>query len=278
MGVQEYVAELERWRAEMESSLRAEESWLSLAGLFWLEEGANTLGSAEECAVALPAQAAPARVGTLVRAGERVTLTPAPGVELLVGGEPIPPEGRELRHDMAGGPADRVRLGQLVLIVIKRGARIGIRLWDTQSERRRSFEGREWYPVQPAYRVEARFTPYETPRVIMIPTVLGDVEENVSPGYVSFTIEGRERTLVPTLSGERLFFIVRDTTSGVETYGPGRFLYTSQPVDGIVTLDFNKLHSPPCAFTDYATCPLPPRENHLDIAITAGERFVGHQH
>jgi uncharacterized protein (DUF1684 family) len=278
METQAYEAELARWRAEMESNLRGEESWLSLAGLFWLDAGVSTLGGDESCDVALPASAAPASVGTLVRDGEQVTIVPTPGVALLVGGELVAPVGRALRHDMAGGPADRVQIGSLVLIVIKRGERIGIRLWDTQSERRQSFEGRQWYPAQPAYRVEARFTPYETPRTIMIPTVLGDVEESVSPGYVTFTIDGHERTLVPTLSGGRLFFIVRDTTSGSETYGPGRFLYAPQAEDGVVLLDFNRLHSPPCAFTDYATCPLPPRENHLDIAIRAGERFVGHPH
>jgi uncharacterized protein (DUF1684 family) len=274
MDEQTYRADVQRWRDSMEASLLADDGWLALAGLFWLNEGANSVGADQDSNVALPKGSAPARVAVLQRKGQQVTLLPEPDAGLMVNGEPA--VERELRPDMSGSP-DLVTLGSLTFFLITRGERIGVRLRDTNSPDRQSFEGRIWYPVMPEYQVMARFLADATPQTILVPNILGDMEEQQSPGVAEFSLNGETLRLRPTTSkGGRLFFILRDSTSGSETYGMGRFLYTDAPKDGEVVLDFNRLYSPPCAFTPFATCPLPPRENYLTVPIAAGERFAGH--
>jgi uncharacterized protein (DUF1684 family) len=143
----------------------------------------------------------------------------------------------------------------------------------------KEFTGLRWFPVQEDYRVEGRFVPYTSAKTIAVPNILGQVEEMPSPGYVAFTIGGREVRLDPVLEepgASELFFIFRDQTTGKETYPAGRFLYAAMPKDGRVTLDFNKAYSPPCAFTPFATCPLPPKQNRLPVRIEAGEMHSGH--
>jgi len=162
--------------------------------------------------------------------------------------------------------------------VIDRGGRLGIRLKDMDSTARHTFKGTSWYPIDPAYRVTARFEARATPLVIPVPTVLGTVEPMPSPGTAVFELGGKTLRLDPVLEpGEtQLFFIIRDATTGHATYGGGRFLYADPPKDGHVVLDFNKAYSPPCAFTAYATCPLPPPGNRLAVAIEAGELAPPH--
>jgi uncharacterized protein (DUF1684 family) len=269
------VAALEQWQAQMEASLRDADGWLALAGLFWLEEGQNSVGTDEACAIVLPIGSAPAQVGSFVREGARVTLHALPEVALHVNGEPA--TIRELRDDMSGG-SDLVTIGTLTMFVIKRGDRYGIRLRDSASPERQSFTGRIWYPAQQEYVVAAQFVAHAQPQTLYVPTVLGDIEEYQSTGFVTFTLHGQECRLVPAETGKQLFFIIRDATSGHSTYGVGRFLKTDLPHNGMVTLDFNRAYNPPCAFTTYAICPMPPRENHLTVAIAAGERFDGHSH
>jgi uncharacterized protein len=219
-----YTTDLEAWRTSMEASLRAEDGWLALAGLFWLNEGNNTIGADEACDVILPAGTAPAAVGHFERSGSVVTLFAQPGIDLLVNNEPVGVDGRVLHSDAGGaGKPDLVTIGSLVMFVIIRGERIGIRLRDTQHPKRQQFEGRIWYPVQPEYCVQAVFTAYETPQTIAIPNILGDVEQQLSPGFVSFELAGQTCRLLPTSAGERLFFIVRDATSGHDTYGGWAF-------------------------------------------------------
>jgi len=158
--------------------------------------------------------------------------------------------------------------------VIERGGRYGIRLKDRESALLKEFGGLRWFPVREDYRVEARFVPHASPMKIAVPNILGQVEELPSPGYAAFTIGGREVRLDPVLEepgATELFFIFRDQTTGKQTYPAGRFLYAPMPKDGRVTLDFNKAYSPPCAFTPYATCPLPPKQNRLSVRIEAGE-------
>jgi uncharacterized protein len=274
MDDQTYRADVERWRVSMEASLRADDGWLALAGLFWLREGANSVGTDTTSDVALPEGTAPGRVAVLRRDGARVTLLPEPGVALMVNGEPA--TERELRPDMSGS-SDLVTLGSLTFFLITRGERIGVRLRDTNSPARQAFEGRSWYQVRPEYRVTARFLKDATPQTIQVPNILGDIDDQISPGVAEFSLNGETIRLRPTAGKDgRLFFILRDATSGSETYGMGRFLYTDPPQDGKVVLDFNRLYSPPCAFTEFATCPLPPRENYLTVPIEAGERLVGH--
>ena len=222
---------------------------------------------------------APARAGVFELRGGKTTVRMEPGVTATVDGNPV--DARELRPDVPG-PADVLKLGpRLTLHVIERGGRYGIRLKDRESALLKEFTGLRWFPVQEDYRVEARFVPYASPKKIAVPNILGQVEELPSPGYAAFTIGGREVRLDPVLEepgAKELFFIFRDQTTGKETYPAGRFLYAPMPEDGRVTLDFNKAYSPPCAFTPYATCPLPPRQNRLPVRIEAGEMSTGKPH
>jgi uncharacterized protein (DUF1684 family) len=180
---------------------------------------------------------------------------------------------RELWADSA----DVAKVGRLSLFVIKRGEKYGIRLKDPESEYRREFHGIEVFPASAEYRVTAKWV--AEPAKIPILNVLGQTEEMKSPGYAVFRIHGQEYRLRPVLEADdaqELFFIFRDQTSAKETYGAGRFLYSEMPKDGHVVLDFNKAYNPPCAFTPYATCPLPPPENRLAVRIEAGEKKYGH--
>ena len=174
------------------------------------------------------------------------------------------------------GSPDVLRVGNLSLFVIQRGSRFGVRLKDKDSEARRKFAGTHWFPVAEEYRVTAKFVPYTPPKTIAVPNILGDVEQEDSPGYAEFTLKGRQLRLDPVSEGDVLFFIFKDLTAGKETYPPGRFLYADLPKNGEVILDFNQAVNPPCAFTPYATCPLPPAQNYLPVRIEAGELRYGH--
>jgi uncharacterized protein (DUF1684 family) len=147
---------------------------------------------------------------------------------------------------------------------------------DQQSQARREFRGLEWYLVKPEYRVTAKFVPYNPPKSIPVPNIIGGTFPETCPGYAEFALRGEKLRLEPVLSDGRLFYIFRDQTSGRKTYGAGRFLYSDMAKDGTVTLDFNLAYTPPCAFTPYATCPLPPKQNRLPVAIEAGELDYGH--
>lgn len=263
-----YRAEIERWREQAERSLRADDGWLTVAGLFWLKEGDNRLGSGKGNEIELPAGSAPARAGVIRFQSGKAELQIAPGVRAALNGKPV--VSAVMRPDSDGKP-DVLTLGDLSLFVIQRGDRFGIRLKDKNSRFRRNFTGRKWFPVKEDYRVTARFEPHARPRQISIPNVLGQIEKMASPGRVVFRWKGQEVSLEPVASGERLWFIFRDRTSGKETYPAGRFLYSEAPRDGKVVLDFNQAYNPPCAFTPYATCPLPPRQNWLPVRIEAGE-------
>jgi uncharacterized protein len=255
-----YKASIEDWRGEREARLRAEDGWLAVAGLHWLHEGANTLGTTAGNDIVLPAGSAPGRAGTVTLREGRVTLTLTDGA----------PSQRSIVPDSD----DVVALGRLHLSVIERSGRLGLRVRDPEAPRRRGFEGLTWYPVDESYRVEARFVPAGKARTIAVANVLGDLLDMPSPGHVEFTLRGRALRLEPVLEegSPRLFFIFRDQTAGRSTYPAGRYLYAEPPQAGRVALDFNKAYSPPCAFTDFATCPLPPPQNRLAVAVEAGEK------
>ncbi|HTX35672.1 MAG TPA: DUF1684 domain-containing protein [Bryobacteraceae bacterium] len=257
-AVSAYQSEIAAWHAQREAALKAENGWLSLAGLFWLHEGANPFGMDGSNQIVLPD--GPPKAGVFDLHQGKVTVTTNGSTRALV------PDS-----------ADVVKAGRLNLFVIQRGGRFGIRLKDPQSQARREFHGIQSFPASEAWRVTAKFVPEA--RKIPILNVLGQTEPSDSPGYAEFRLAGRELRLRPIIEepGDRqLFFIFRDQTSGKETYGAGRFLYTDLPKEGQVVLDFNKAYNPPCAFTPYATCPLPPPENRLAIRIEAGEKKYGH--
>ncbi len=264
-----YVADVQRFRADREAALRADDGWLTVAGLFWLKPGRNTAGSAADNDIVLPRRA-PARLGTFELARGTVTFAADPSARVARNGHPI----TSARFDLSGGDRDAVTADDLVLFPIQRGDRIGIRMRDLHSRMRSGFTGLRWYPVRPEYRLTATFVAYPQPRTVKVPNVLGQEPEMTSPGYVTFTLQGRSLRLEPVFeSDERseLFFIFSDLTSRDATYRAGRFLYAPLPKDGVVVLDFNKAENPPCAFTEFATCPLPLKENRLPVRIEAGE-------
>jgi uncharacterized protein (DUF1684 family) len=269
-GAAAYQQEIETWRAKREARLKADGGWLTVAGLTWLKPGLNRFGADPSNEIVLPAHSAPLQGGLFRVESGRVTVEVASGVAVTLGGKPV--TRLALRSDAAGEP-DVLAIGALTMQIIARGDRLGVRLKDMRSPARKAFKGLSWYPVKPEYRVTARFVPHPKPTTIAVPTVIGIAEPMVSPGSALFALGGKSLRLDPVLEpGEtQLFFILRDATSGGASYGGGRFLYADPPRDGQVVLDFNKAYSPPCAFTPYATCPLPPPQNRLPIAIEAGE-------
>jgi hypothetical protein len=273
VGQTSYRAQIEKWRQQREESLQAENGWLTVVGLFWLREGANTVGTRPGNNFVLPRGSAPEQVGTFDFHDGRTVFRAAPGAAVTVNGKPVVTAA--LTADSAG-PPDLLRVRDLTMFVIKRGSRFGVRLKDKNSEARRNFTGTHWFPVAEKYRVTAKFVPYSPPKMIPVPNILGDVEAEACPGYVEFTLEGQPLRLEPVSEGNALFFIFKDLTAGQETYPSGRFLDADLPQHGEVILDFNQAVNPPCAFTPYATCPLPPKQNHLPVRIEAGELRYGH--
>jgi uncharacterized protein (DUF1684 family) len=277
--VSEHEKEILAWRQQRVSKLKSDEGWLVLAGLFFLEEGANRFGSAADDPVALPAHSAPGHAGVLELHAGKVTIAPAPGTTLTIAGKAIGKQ--ELRSDTPG-PADVVALGDLRFFIIERDGRLAVRLRDLRNPRRSHFPGIDYFPIRPEYRIDARFVPHPggaTP-TIKITNVLGKLSDMKSPGKLLFELDGQRLSLdavqdEPT--DTRLFILFRDQTAGKETYGAGRFLYSEGlPKDGHVILDFNKAYNPPCALTPFATCPLPPPQNRLPLRIEAGEKnFAG---
>ncbi len=245
-----YRAGIEKWRRDAERQLTSDSGWLTVAGLFWLKEGENQ--------IELPESAGATRTCVFEFHGGRTFAR-------VAGRAPA-----ELKPDSTGKP-DIIVMGGVSMFVIKRGDRYGIRLKDRNSRFRKDFTGRKWYPVRESARVEARFIAYTPTKMIPVPNILGQREEMASPGQVVFRWQGREVTLDPVSSGSELWFIFKDQTSGKETYPAARFLYAPAPAGGKVIIDFNKAVNPPCAFTPYATCPLPPRQNRLPVRIDAGE-------
>jgi len=267
-----YKAAVDAWHADREARLAAEDGWLTLIGRDWLNPGENTLGSAPGSTVLLPDWAAPAKAGLFVLEGTTVRFKPLPGSGLLLNGKPA--TEAVLKTDAEDAP-DLLSAGRVKFYVIRRGNRLGIRIKDAQNPARQAFHGVPRYPVDPAWRVEAEFVPYASPQTRAIPTVLGTTEPMTAPGLLTFKAGGREVTLEPMLEeGEHpeLFIIFKDATSAHGTYPAGRFLYADMPKNGKVILDFNRAINPPCAFTLFATCPLPPKQNQLPVAVSAGEK------
>jgi uncharacterized protein (DUF1684 family) len=267
------------WRAERATRLQAPEGWLSLIALGWLKEGDNSFGSAEDSRIQIAGKA-PAHIGVARLEKNTVRLLPPSGGfprDLLVDGQPA--KEQVLLADDAEKPS-KLSIGSITIIVIRRDDKFAFRVKDPEAPTRTGFHGLHWYEPSATYRVHARWVPYNPPKVLDIPTVLGTTTHMPAPGAVEFTIDGQQMRLEPVLEDPKsteLFFIMRDATSKTTTYGAGRFLYSELPDHGVgqpgeVWLDFNKLVNPPCAFTAYATCPLPPPQNRLSIAIPAGEK------
>jgi uncharacterized protein (DUF1684 family) len=269
--------DIAHWRTERDAGLKSPNGWLTVAGLFWLEEGENRFGSDPANRVVLPAGKAPAFAGTLVRHGQEVTVRAEAGAGLTSDGKPV----TEMKLAFGGPQSTVLALGPLSFFIIERGGRLGVRVKDSQSATLAAFHGVESYPVDTAWCVEARFEPHAQPKSIPITNILGMTQDLPSPGVVIFEHGGKTYRLdaLSESNDGSLFLLFADRTSGSETYGAGRFLDTAAPRDGKVVVDFNEAYNPPCAFTPFATCPLPPPQNHLDLAVTAGEKkYAGAGH
>jgi uncharacterized protein len=277
--VSTYPADLKKHRTDRETRLKREDGWLTLVGLFWLDPGANTFGSAKTNKIVMPAKA-PAQMGTLSLADGRVTLAPDPGATLSVDGKPVTGPV-ELKPDVSEGGPTRVTFGGMHFLVIKRGERFGIRVRDPENPARVHFKGLDYYTPDERWRVTARLEPHDPPKRIPITNIVGMTSEEASPGSLVFELNGQTHRLDPIIEegSDDLFIIFRDGTSRDTTYPAGRYLYATAPgPDGKVIVDFNKAYNPPCAFTPFATCPLPPLQNRLPVRVEAGEKNYKEAH
>jgi len=254
-----FTSGVEKWRADYEAGLKAPDGWLSVAGLFWLHEGGNVVGSDPQSEIVLPA-GAPARAGMVRLQAGAIAFEPATGAKVA------------LKPDSS----DAVKFGDVVLSIIQRGGKTGVRLRDPNAASLRGFTGCTWFPISETWDVKAKWVAYPEPKKIRILNILGMTSDEPSPGYAEFTLRGRQLRLEPVIDDGQLFFMFKDGTSGKSTYAAGRFLYAAMPKEGTVDLDFNKTKNPPCAFTAFATCPLPPKQNTLPVALEAGEKKYGH--
>ncbi len=261
-----YEKKVSDWRAKHEADYRKE--YVPLGGLFSLNKGRNTAGSAEGSQIKLPARA-PAQIGQFVYDGKGVRFEPAPNARVTLKGKPVTAPIL-LADDTTS--ADELQIGDIALWVHMSGTRHTIRMRDPQSDVAKSFAGFKWFPIDPKYRVTARFIKDPKPREIRMASLSGDDQIYTSEGMVEFTFEGQQIRMRPmTTRPGRFFFVFRDATSGKETYEAARFLYSDLNADGTTVLDFNEAYNPPCAFNPYTTCPLPLPENRLQVRVAAGE-------
>ncbi|MCX6954085.1 MAG: DUF1684 domain-containing protein [Verrucomicrobia bacterium] len=259
------------WRAERVAALTKPDGWLSLIGLHFLKPGPNTVGSAKGNDVVLAA--GPARVGTATLAEDgTVTLALAAEAGAQIDGWAM--GGGVLRTGEGKVKPTLVTCGTVSFFAIERGGKKALRVKDSAAERRAHFLGIDYFPPDPAWRVTARWVAFEKSRQIPIVNILGQTSPGLVPGKAVFERDGKtyELLAIDDGPGEPLFFVIADATSGKETYAAARFIYADLPKDGTVILDFNRAENPPCAFTPFATCPLPPKENRLPFAVTAGEK------
>jgi len=268
----EYTRQIEKWRAERFNRLKSPDSWLSLAGLFWLEKGENTFGSDMDNDFVIEKKELPPRIGAFLLKDESVLFKSAQGVRVNHRDKII--EEIPMRHDAQGKPTVLKR-GSLSWYVIKRGDKLGIRLKDSRHPRIQQLKQINAFPVDKNWKIKAVLEKYDKPKIMQIPTVLGTIEEQSSPGILVFEIDGTTYQLHPGGSDGDLFVIFGDLTNTHETYGGGRFLVIDKPDEsGTTWIDFNKAYNPPCVFSPFATCPLPPEENQLKVRIVAGEKMI----
>jgi uncharacterized protein len=269
-----YRKEIADWQAKRIQNLKAPNGWLNLVGLYWLEQGPNSFGSGTTNKLVFPAGTIANTAGSFERSGNTVKLTVAAGVTITVNGKPVK-EAVIYENESTRPPV--VASGRLRWTIIRRDDKIGIRLRDTASPLLTQFKGIDHFPVDTTWRITATLKTTTQPTQISIKNILGQTTRQQTPGKLIFTIGAKQYTLDALEEGDELFIVFGDETSGKSTYPSGRFLSVRKPgADGATIIDFNKAYNPPCAFTNYATCPLPPPQNILPVPITAGEKNFGH--
>lgn len=298
----QWKEELAAWRAAREREIDAPDGSLTLVGMEWLKPGANSVGTAEDNQIRVHAQA-PDHIGLLTVSSNQPSGNPPKGkqpdappqnsqiVQLLSPPGGFPPDllvdgkpAREGALTVEGPSLSMISWHGLTMVVLNRGGRYALRIKDADSPARTSFNGLNWYAPDLHFRVRAVWTPFSSPQTEKIPTVLGTTIDLPSPGYAEFVLDGKPLRLQPVLedpNSKTLFFILSDVTSDIATYGTARYLHTGLPdhgldQPGLLTLDFNRLENPPCAYSTYATCPMPPEQNRLLVPLQAGEKLYVH--
>ncbi len=274
MSEKEYIEDIEIWRSKQDDRMRSPTGWLALTGHYWLKEGVNQIGNDEQATVKLPELPSPVSAKIQVTGNKVVLETDSP--ELKVNDESITSKRLEIdAQKLEADSKDKITIGDRIRIqLVRRNGRFALRVRDAENEAIHRFNGKIWFPIDENARVVGKFNPYEPIKTIPIVNVKGDQTEAEIVGFVDFEWKGKQLRLDAMSEGpDDLFLIFKDKTNGRSTYGAGRFLNTAVPVDGQVTLDFNKTYNPPCAFSPHTLCPIPPKQNHLEVAIEAGEKL-----
>ncbi len=271
----EHRRDIDEWQKRRIASLQREDGWLTLVGLYWLQPGKNSVGSDPKSRVVLPAGKSPAHLATIVLGPNGAKLVAAPGEKPEHDGRPV--REMALTTDRSGEPTV-VEKGSVRFYLIERGGRIGVRVKDSESAARKAFHGIDRFATDERWRIEARVERHDPPKEIPVPNVLGSTTGEKSPATLVFEAGGKvcQLDVVNEAGTDDWFVIFGDQTNGKETYGGGRFLYVTPPAPGQPAIvDFNKAYNPPCVFSPYATCPLPPPQNRLAVRIESGEKAFG---
>ena len=272
-----YVKEINEWDQKRINRLKADDGWLNLVGRFWLEKGESSFGTSEDNDIVVESSKLPEHIGSFLFVDSTVTFRAKDDVEVLLDGKPV----KEIvlvddqKKDMTV-----LQIGTIKFNLIIRDTLYGIRFRDLNSDLVKNFKGVERFPIDESWKITAKFEAYNPVKEIDVPNVLGQISKEKCPGAVVFERDGKTHRIdAVDEGGARLFLIIADQTSGDETYGGGRFMYVNKPDStGTILLDFNKAYNPPCVFTKYATCPLPPLQNYLKLRIEAGEKVYGEGH
>ena len=267
-----YKKDISHWKTERLENLKSRDGWLNLAGLYFLKEGENSFGADSSNDIIFP-EGAPAFAGTIIKSGDVIRLSPAENANVTIK-DKIVDRITDLKTDLSGHPTE-MESGSFAWFVIRRGDQYGIRLRNYQHPRLDELSNIPSYPVNLEWRVQASFIPFKHDTIFKIATMIGGTEDYKCPGKLIFKVDTSKVVIYPFESGNNFFILFGDGTSAHETYAAGRFLYTKKPDrQNMVIIDFNKAYNPPCAFSPFATCPLPPPENRLKVAIRAGEKAV----
>jgi hypothetical protein len=267
-----YKKEIEQWQQKRSENLQKDNGWLTLCGLYWLKEGENRMGADSSNEIIFPLERSPKYAGSIfLKNGELLLKSPKfAGIKVK---DSIVVEIKITSDESGNAKPTVMELGSLTFFVIKRGEQLGVRVRDKENPARLNFKGLEYFPIDLKWRFEAKFEPYNPIKIIPIVNVLGQVSNDTCPGAIVFEMDGKLYSLDALKEDKELFIIFHDETAGKETYGMGRYLYTEMPdSNNNVVIDFNKAYNPPCAFTVFATCPIPPDQNYLNFRVEAGEK------
>jgi uncharacterized protein (DUF1684 family) len=272
-----YVKEINEWDQKRINRLKADDGWLNLVGRFWLKQGESTFGSAKDNDIVVESSKLQEHIGSFIFEDSVVTFRALDGVDVMLGDMSV----KEIvLVDDQKNDVTVLQIGSVKFNLIVRDTLYGIRFRDLNSDLVKNFKGVDRFPIDESWKIIAKFEAYNPVKEIDVPNVLGQISKEKSPGAVVFERDGKTHRIdAVDEGGDRLFLIIADQTSGEETYGGGRFMYVNKPDStGTILLDFNKAYNPPCVFTKYATCPLPPLQNYLKLKIEAGEKVYGEGH